>query len=54
MKSRVAKLALAMAGLGVAAALYTDADDAPGGVLVGILLVIGAAVLGVRAVQRGG
>jgi hypothetical protein len=29
-----------------------DADDAPGAALVGILLMIGAIVLGVRAARR--
>jgi drug/metabolite transporter (DMT)-like permease len=56
MKSPIAKLAIAavIAALGVALAVYADADDSPGGVLLGILLVIGAVVFGVRATQRRG
>jgi uncharacterized membrane protein YedE/YeeE len=46
-------IALAVAALGVAAAIYADADDAPGGVLLGMLLIIGAVVFGIRTVQRG-
>lgn len=55
MKSRITKLviAVAIAALGIAAAIYADADDAPGGVLLGMLLVLGAAVLGVRAISAG-
>jgi len=50
----VAKLiiALVMAASGVALARYSEADDAPGGVLIGGVLVIGAVALGVRAFQR--
>jgi hypothetical protein len=32
--------------------LFSEADDAPGGVLLGILLMIGAAALGLRIVLR--
>ena len=45
-------VALVIAASGVALSRYADADDAPGGVVVGWLLVIGAVALGVRAVQR--
>ena len=45
-------IALGTAGLGVALARYAEADDAPGGVVMGGLLVVGAVWLAVRAVQR--
>jgi hypothetical protein len=38
--------------LGVAAGILGEADDAPGLVLVGILLVASASALGVRTAQR--
>jgi hypothetical protein len=41
-----------MAALGGALAVYAEYDDSPGGVLIGFFLIIGAVVLGVRAVQR--
>jgi hypothetical protein len=41
-----------IAALGGAAALYSGIDDAPGGVLIGFALIIGAAVIGVRAARR--
>jgi hypothetical protein len=44
--------ALGIAALGVAAAMFGEADDAPGLVLIGILLVVSACALGVRTVQR--
>ncbi len=46
--------ALAIAAGGIALARYAEADDAPGGVVMGWVLVIGAGVLGVRALQRRG
>lgn len=49
MKSVVAMLATA---LGIAAIVYGEADDAPGGVLSGILLIVGAFALAVRTAQR--
>lgn len=54
MKSFVAILATALgiAVIGVALIVYSEADDAPGGVLVGLLLIVGALVLGVRTAQR--
>jgi hypothetical protein len=49
-------MALGLVVLGVAVAvpliLYSEADDAPGGVLIGILLIIGAAALGFKVVLR--
>jgi hypothetical protein len=42
-------LALVIAYGGVALARYAEADDAPGGVVLGGLMVLGAAALGVWA-----
>ena len=44
--------ALGIGALGVAAALLGEADDAPGLVLLGILLIVSACALGVRTAQR--
>jgi hypothetical protein len=44
--------ALGIAALGVAAAVFGGADDAPGLVLLGILLIVSACALGVRTAQR--
>jgi len=44
--------ALGIAAVGVAAAIFGGADDAPGLVLLGILLVVSACALGVRTAQR--
>jgi hypothetical protein len=44
--------ALGIAALGVAAAIFGEADDAPGLVLLGILLIVSACALGVRTAQR--
>jgi hypothetical protein len=49
MKYVVAILAIA---IGVAAVVAGGADDSPGLQLLGVLLIIGAIVLGVRMVQR--
>jgi hypothetical protein len=46
---RLAVLAIAT---GVAGAVPRGADDSPGLQLLGVLLIIGAVVLGVRMVQR--
>jgi len=43
----------AIAALGIAAAVLGEADDAPGLVLLGILLVAGACAVGVRRLQHG-
>lgn len=42
----------AIAALGGAAVVFSEFDDAPGGVLLGILLIIGAVALGVKTAQR--
>ncbi|MBA2669034.1 MAG: hypothetical protein H0U67_01520 [Gemmatimonadetes bacterium] len=42
----------ALAALGGAAAVYSGIDDAPGGVLIGFLLIVGAVALGLRTKQR--
>jgi hypothetical protein len=44
--------ALGIAALGVAAAVFGEADDAPGLVLIGILLFVSACALGMRTAQR--
>ena len=52
---RVGNLALAIgiAAVGVLAGVFGEADDAPGLVLLGILLIVSACALGVRSVQHG-
>ena len=54
MKSSVTSLVLALGlvALGVALIRYSEADDAPGGVVLGMLLIGGAVVLGVRTAWR--
>lgn len=42
----------ALAALGGGAAVFSAYDDAPGGVLIGVGLVVGAVALGVRALRR--
>ena len=44
--------AIGIAALGVAAALFGGADDAPGLVLIGLVLIAGACAIGVRTVQH--
>jgi hypothetical protein len=44
--------ALGLAAVGVAAAVFGEADDAPGLVLLGLLLIASACALGVRTAQR--
>jgi len=44
-------VAVIVAALGVAFAIYAGRDDSPGGVLLGLLLIVGAVVLGVRAIR---
>lgn len=38
--------------LGVSAVAYGEADDSPGLQLIGVLIAVGAVVLGVRALRR--
>jgi hypothetical protein len=45
-------IALIMVAVGVAAMVYGGNDDSPGMVLIGLLLVVGAIVLGARAAYR--
>jgi hypothetical protein len=45
-------IAIGIAVVGVAAATFGEADDAPGLVLLGILLVVSACALGVRVAQH--
>jgi hypothetical protein len=58
MKSSVTNLVLALGliaigvALGVALIRYSEADDAPGGVVFGMLLIGGAVALGVRTARR--
>lgn len=48
----VAITAVAPAAIGVAAIVFGEADDAPGLVLFGLLLVIGALTFGLRPALR--
>jgi hypothetical protein len=48
MKPLLAVLAIT---IGVAAIVYGGFDDSPGGQLLGVLLVVGGIVLGVRALR---
>jgi hypothetical protein len=41
-------VAVALAMLGVALTMYAEADDSPGGALVGWLLLLAALVVGVK------
>jgi hypothetical protein len=45
-------ITLALAIVGVAAAVFGGSDDAPGLVLVGIVLILGAVAIGGRAIYR--
>jgi hypothetical protein len=56
MKSYFAILAasLAVAGVGVTAAMHGEADDAPGLALIGILLIVGAFAFAVRTAYARG
>ena len=44
-------VAVLVAALGVGFAIYAGQDDSPGGVLMGMLLIVGAVALGVRAIR---
>lgn len=46
--------ALSVIALGVTAAMAGEADDAPGLSLIGIVLIVGAYAVGVRAAYRAG
>jgi hypothetical protein len=52
MKYLVVILAIAVGVAGVAGVVAAGIDDSPGGQLLGVLLIIGAVVLGVRMVRR--
>lgn len=59
MKSSVADLLTALAvpalaALGGGFAVFSGIDDAPGGVLIGLLLIIGAVALSWRSTRRRG
>lgn len=41
-----------LAALGGVAVVLAEIDDAPGGILIGLLMVVGAFVLGLRARRR--
>jgi hypothetical protein len=47
-------IAVVIAGLGVKLSRYAEADDAPGGVVMGWVMVIGAVGLGVKGLQLKG
>jgi hypothetical protein len=51
-KIAVLLMALVMGAGGVLLASYASSDDAPGGVLIGIVVVLGAGALGVLGVHR--
>ena len=42
----------ALAALGSAFAVYANSDDSPGGVLLGFVLILGAAALALRRITR--
>ena len=44
-------ISVVIAALGIAFAIYAGYDDSPGGVLLGMLLVVGAVVLAIRAIR---
>lgn len=47
-------LGLTLVGLGIALSVYAEADDSPGGVLIGAALAAGGLALGIKAmVARG-
>lgn len=41
------------AALGGALIVFSEFDDAPGGMLIGLLLIVGAVAFGGRAARRG-
>lgn len=57
MKSSAARFFFALAipgiaALGGGAVVFSEFDDAPGGILVGYLLILGAVALSLKAAQR--
>ena len=44
-------IAVVVAALGIAFAIYAGYDDSPGGVFLGMLLIVGALALGVWAIR---
>jgi hypothetical protein len=46
--------AVVIIGAAIALARYSEADDAPGGVVIAGLMIIGAVALGVRGLQHKG
>lgn len=57
MKSSVANFVSALvvpglAALGGAAIVFSEFDDAPGGILIGFLFIVGAVVLGLWVARR--
>ncbi|MEH1100786.1 hypothetical protein [Micromonospora sp. CPCC 205561] len=53
MKYLLAVVALLGVAIGVAGVVYGEADDSPGLQLLGVVLVLGAVVYGVRVLRRG-
>jgi len=53
MKYLLAILAVLVIAIGVAGVVLGEADDSPGLQLLGVVLVVGAVVFGVRMVRRG-
>ena len=53
---RIAMLlaAVVIIGAGIALGRYAEADDAPGGVVIAAVMILGAGALGVRAFQHKG
>ena len=59
MRSKVINLGIAigiagLAALGGGLAVFSEYDDAPGGVLIGLVMIVGAVVLGSAALHRAG
>lgn len=52
MKYFLALVTLFVVALGVVAVVHGEADDSPGLQLIGVVLVVGAIVFGVRSVRR--
>lgn len=52
MKIAALLIALVCAASGVALARYAEADDSPGGVVIGLALVVGGVAVGARPFLR--